>query len=56
MSLGLVLGACAFAAVLSALVACIDRWRDARLIAVPRVAPARAVRLTTLPATRKRAA
>jgi hypothetical protein len=55
MSLWFVLGACAFVAVLGALVACIDRWREDRLTVVRPVARAR-VPVTRLPAARKRAA
>jgi hypothetical protein len=58
MSLTFVLAACAFVAVLGALVACVDRWRDARLmvtrpvqrVGIP-VGP-----IPAAPATRKRAA
>lgn len=58
MSLTFVLAACLFVAVVGVLVACIDRWRDARL-AVARSASrvgVRAARVPTVPAARKRAA
>ena len=59
MSLTFLLTACAFAAVLGALVACIDRWRDARLRLAP---PVQRVRVpvgrvsSEAPSARKRAA
>jgi hypothetical protein len=54
MSVTFLLAACAFAAVLGVLVACIDRWRDSRLTivrSVPRVG-----RVSTVQSARKRAA
>jgi hypothetical protein len=59
MSLTFLLAACAFAAVLGALVACIDRWRDSRLTIVQPVQRARGPvgRVSSsVPSARKRAA
>lgn len=58
MSLSFVLAACAFAVVLAALVACIDWWREVRLmVARPAArAPVPVVRVSSVPAARKRAA
>jgi len=59
MSLTFLLAACAFAAVLGALVACIDRWRESRLTIAP---PVQRVRVpvgrvsSAAPSARKRAA
>jgi hypothetical protein len=39
MSLGFVFVACAFALVVGCAVACVDRWREGRLSAVPRRTP-----------------
>ena len=58
MSLTFLLAACAFAAVLGVLVACIDRWRDSRLTivrSVPRVG-VHVGRVSTVQSARKRAA
>jgi hypothetical protein len=58
MSLTFLLAACAFVAVVGALVACVDRWRESRLTAarpVQRVGMAVA-RVPAVPARRKRAA
>jgi hypothetical protein len=57
MSLTFLLAACAFAAVVGALVACVDRWRESRLLArpVPRVGVP-VGRTAVVPAARKRAA
>ena len=58
MSLSFVIAACTFAAVLGALVACIDRWREARLTMVQRMQHRRVpvARVPTVPAARNRAA
>jgi hypothetical protein len=58
MSFSSVLIACAFAAVLGAVVACVDRWRESRLTVVRPVQRARVpvVRVPTAPTARKRAA
>jgi ABC-type amino acid transport system permease subunit len=57
MTVTFVIAACAFAAVLGALVAGIDWWREARLTVVRPVARARVpVVRSTVPAARKRAA
>ena len=59
MSLTFLLTACAFAAVLGALVACIDRWRDSRLAIVKPVQRERVPvgRVSaSVPSARKRAA
>jgi hypothetical protein len=60
MTLWSVVAACAFVAVLGALVACVDRWRDARLSVVAPVAGRRPVapvaRAAAVAAARKRAA
>jgi hypothetical protein len=58
MSLTFVLAACAFVAAVGALVACVDRWRDSRLVVTR---PVQRVgipvgRIPAVPATRKRAA
>jgi hypothetical protein len=58
MSLTFLLAACGFAAVLGALVACIDRWRDSRLTLAR---PVQRVgvpvgRVSAVQSTRKRAA
>jgi hypothetical protein len=58
MSLGFVLAACAFALVLGCAVACVDRWRDARL-SEPRlraVPPLRPEAKSPTPATERPAA
>jgi hypothetical protein len=58
MSLGFIVAACVFALVLGCAVACVDRWREARLLAprlkagAPLAPEAKAVR----PATHRRAA
>jgi hypothetical protein len=57
-SLTFLIAACAFAAVLGALVACIDRWRDTRLTLMR---PVQRVglpvgRVSAVPSARKRAA
>jgi hypothetical protein len=53
MSLAFMLAACVFALVLGCAVACVDRWREARLQAAPRPRiPAR----PASPATHRRAA
>lgn len=58
MSLRFVVAACAFAALLGALVAWIDWWRDSRLTAVRTGRRARVPipQVPTVPAARKRAA
>jgi hypothetical protein len=48
MSLGFVVAACAFALVVGCAVACVDRWREARLAL--RLRPAASVREATKPA------
>jgi hypothetical protein len=58
MSLTFVLAACVFVAVVGAVVACVDRWRESRLVVTR---PAQRVgvpmgRIPAVPATRKRAA
>ena len=59
MSLGFVLAACAFALVLGCAVACVDRWREARLAAATRLRPAQpfegVARPAAPPATHRRA-
>jgi hypothetical protein len=58
MSLTFLLAACAFAAVLGVVVACIDRWRDSRLALVRPVQRVRVPvgRASAVPSSRKRAA
>jgi hypothetical protein len=58
MTLTFVLVACTFAAVVGALVACIDWWRDARLTVVPPVHRVRVpvAHVRPVPGARKRAA
>ena len=56
MSLTFLLAACLFVAVVGALVACIDRWRDARLAVTRPVRREEVGRIPTVPAPRKRAA
>jgi hypothetical protein len=58
MSLTFLLAACGFAAVLGALVACIDRWRDSRLTIVRPVQRVEVPvgRVSQVQSTRKRAA
>jgi hypothetical protein len=56
MSLGFMFAACAFALVLGCAVACVDRWREARL-ATPRLRPGvRGAVKRAQPATHRRAA
>jgi hypothetical protein len=55
MSLGFLFAACAFALVLGCVVACVDRWRDARLVmSEPRPAPT--VEAAAPPVVHRRAA
>jgi hypothetical protein len=55
MSLGFLVAACVFALVVGCAVACVDRWRDARLAAArPRLA--HPVERKVQPAVRRRAA
>ena len=58
MSLSFVLTACVFAAVLAAMVAWVDRWRETRLTVVRPVQRARVqlARVSVTPTARKRAA
>ena len=58
MSLTFLLGACAFAAAVGALVACIDWWRESRLTVTRPVQRVRVPveRMPGVPAARKRAA
>jgi hypothetical protein len=58
MSLTFVLAACAFAAVVGVLVACVDWWRESRLTVVRSVPPTRVAvgRVSTAPTAGKRAA
>jgi hypothetical protein len=55
MSLAFLFAACLFVLVLGAVVACIDRWRDARLT-VARPVQRVGVPVVPIPAARKRAA
>lgn len=58
MSLTFVIAACVFVALVGALVACVDRWRDSRLamtLPLQRVG-ARVGRIPSVPDSRKRAA
>jgi hypothetical protein len=58
MSVSFVVAACAFVAVLAALVAWVDRWRESRLTVVRSLETSHApvVAVTSVPAPRKRAA
>jgi len=56
MSLTFLLTACAFAAVLGVLVACIDRWRESRLTIVRPVQRVDVGRVSSAPPAGKRAA
>ena len=57
MTLWFLLTACAFAAVLGALVACVDRWRESRLDEASPIQRRRTqAAATAMPAARKRAA